>query len=153
MTVYDRIIQALKAQGIKYRALEHVPVKTCAEAAKIRGTDPEQGAKALVCLADKNPVMVALPCSRRLDFKKFKKSFSVRDFRLASPAEVLALTGLEIGSIPPLGFLFNFSTYADESLFSQEELVFNAGDLTRSVIIKTTDYQKLSQPILNDFSV
>lgn len=148
MTVYERIIQALEAQGIKYRALKHVPVKTCAEAANIRGTDPEQGAKALVCLADKKPVMVALPCSQQLDFKKFKKSFSISDFRLASPAEVLALTGLEVGSIPPLGFLFDFPTYADQSLFDQEELIFNAGDLARSLIISSTDYQKLAHPLI-----
>lgn len=85
MTVYQQIIDLLDSLQIKYTAIEHVPTKTCEESAKVRSTSPDQGAKALVCIADKQPIMIVLPCSRRLDTKAFKTQFSFKDLRFATP--------------------------------------------------------------------
>lgn len=152
MTVFERIIELLEANHIQYQSLEHEPTKTCADAARIRGTTPEQGAKALVCLADKKPVLIVLPCSRRLDTKLFKQVFKVKDLRLATPAEVIRFTGLEIGSIPPLGSLFGLPTYVDETLGQNSRIAFNAGDLCRSHIMNYSDYVQLEKPILGKIS-
>ncbi len=143
MNVYDRIVALFKNQNRKFILLEHPPVKTCQDAALIRHTTPDQGAKALVCFADKKPVMVVLPCSRRLDFKLFKSLYGISDLRLASPEEVKELTSLEIGSIPPLGNIFNLPTYVDASLSLQEKIAFNAGDHSRSLIVKYSDYESV----------
>lgn len=147
MTVLERIIELLEANHIQYQSLEHEPTKTCADAARIRGTTPQQGAKALVCIADKKPIMIVLPCSRKLDIKAFKSQLMIRDLRFASPDEVKQLTGLEIGSIPPWGSLFNLITYLDLTLAGQNEIAFNAGDVRRSIIMKYADYLRLENPV------
>lgn len=147
MTVFERIIELLGKNHIQYQSLEHEPTKTCADAARIRGTTPQQGAKALVCMADKKPIMIVLPCSRKLDVKQFKRVFMVKDLRFATPDEVTQLTGLEIGSIPPLGSLFNLHTHLDLALASQKQIAFNAGDISRSVIMDYADYTRLENPV------
>lgn len=152
MTVYEQIIALLDENGVEYQTLEHEPTKTCQDSARIRGTTADQGAKALVCYADKTPVIIVLPCSKKLDVKLFKLAFKVRDLRFATPTEVKQLTELEIGSIPPLGSLFNLPTYLDDSLSSQDEIAFNAGDVRRSVIMKYSDYLALEKPLVASFS-
>lgn len=147
MTVFERIIELLDKNHIQYQSLEHEPTKTCADAARIRGTSPNQGAKALVCIADKKPIMIVLPCSRKLDTKLFKAAFNVKDLRFASPDEVKQITGLEIGSIPPWGSLFNLTTHLDLALASQKQIAFNAGDINRSIIMNYADYHRLENPV------
>ena len=105
----------------------------------------DQGAKALVCYADKKPILIVLPCSRKLDFELFKKLYTIKDLRFATPEEVKILTSLEIGAIPPLGYLFNLPTYVDEKLGENKTIAFNAGDRTKSVIMSYSDYAPLSQ--------
>ncbi|MDO8488464.1 MAG: YbaK/EbsC family protein [bacterium] len=146
MTVNQRIIELLDEQKIIYRSLEHAPTKTCADAANIRGTTLEQGAKALVCIADKKPVMIVLPCSQKLDTKTFKLAFKVKDLRFATPEEVTQITGLVIGSIPPFGSLFELPTYLNTALGKNTQIAFNAGDVSRSVIMNFADFVSLEHP-------
>lgn len=153
MTVNQQIIDLLDKNGIAYEALQHEPTKTCADSAQIRGTSPDQGAKALVCFADKKPVMVVLPCSCKLDSRLFKQVFGAKDLRLASADEVRQLTGLEIGSIPPWGSLFSLPTFMDEALAGQARIAFNAGDLCRSIIMPCADYVQLEKPRRGSFSI
>lgn len=147
MSVYEKIIQTLKSNNLKYQALEHEPTKTCADSARLRGTTPDQGAKALVCIADKKPILITLPCSKRLDTKLFKNTFGVKDLRFATPEEVKEITSLEIGSIPPLGSLFGLTTYMDTDLGKNIQIAFNAGDVSKSVIVGFADFVNLEQPI------
>lgn len=145
MSVYEKIIQLLQSKNIKYQALEHEPTPTCEDSARVRGTSQDQGAKALVCYADKKPVLIVLPCSRKLDPKLFKKLYAINDLRFAAPDEVTQLTGLQIGAIPPLGNLFNLPTYVDQTLSAESQIAFNAGDRTKSVIMSYSDYASLAQ--------
>ena len=145
MSVYEKIIQLLQSKNIKYQALEHEPTPTCADAARVRGTSQDQGAKALVCYADKKPILIVLPCSRKLDPKLFKKLYTINDLRFATPEEVKILTSLEIGAIPPLGHIFNFPTYVDQTLSAESQIAFNAGDRTKSVIMSYSDYASINQ--------
>mgnify|MGYP001606876777 FL=1 len=145
MSVYEKIILLLQSKNIKYQALEHEPTPTCADAARVRGTSLDQGAKALVCYADKKPVLIVLPCSRKLDPKLFKKLYTINDLRFCTPDEVTQLTGLQIGAIPPLGNLFNLPTYVDQTLSAESQIAFNAGDRTKSVIMSYSDYASLAQ--------
>lgn len=152
MSVYEKIIQILKNSNIEYQALEHEPTKTCADAARIRGTSADQGAKALVCVADKRPILIVLPCSKRLDPKAFKRRFAIRDLRFATPLEVTQITSLEIGSIPPFGSLFKLTTYLDSSLSTQNKIAFNAGDVCKSIIMKYSDFVDIEKPQIGVYS-
>lgn len=80
MSVLDKLKILFDDIRANYQLVEHEPVKTCEDAARIRGTKAEQGAKALVCWADGKAVIVTLPCSRKLDLKAVKMWKKVKDF-------------------------------------------------------------------------
>jgi len=102
-TLTDRLVSYLKESGADFEVVEHEPVRTSEEAARVRGTPLEQGAKALVFQADGRPVLLVLPAHRRIDTRAFKRAFAVKDLRLISPQELAELTGLEVGAVPPFG--------------------------------------------------
>lgn len=151
--VFEKIIKLFQDNQIDYQLLEHEPVYTSEQAAKIRGSSLKQGAKALVFYADKNPVMIVVPGDKKVDIKKFKTANRIKDLRMAAPEEVMELTGVKIGAVHPLGVIHNLLTYVDKSLGRNEEIIFNAGLHTKSIKMKYKDYYLLVKPILGNFSV
>src|ERR1700736_241203 len=113
ISVFERIESWLKQQGVPFTVLRHEPVFTSEQAAAVRGTSLASGAKALVVKAGDKFVLIVLPADRKLDSKKARDAFGVKALRFASKEEVEQLTGLQPGSIPPFGSLFNLPTYCD----------------------------------------
>ena len=143
--VYDRIKEELQKNGVSFEPYEHAAVKTSEEAAAIRNTPLSEGAKALVLYADKKPILVTVSGDRKLDTKEFRKQFGVKDLRMATPEEVIVVTGVEIGAVPPFGHIFGVSYYMDIALRDGEHVSFNAGSRTKSIRMKENDFEKNSQ--------
>ncbi|MEK7595061.1 MAG: YbaK/EbsC family protein [Patescibacteria group bacterium] len=153
MTVFEKILEKLNTLGYSYEVLEHEPVHTSADAARVRDTALEEGAKALVFIADKTAILVVLPADKKVDTKVFKAEFKIKDLCMASREAVKALTALEVGSIPPTGSILGLKTYFDHAFKSKEIAVFNAGSLTSSVKMKTVDLIGMENPTFGSFSV
>lgn len=151
-SVFDRICSLLRERGVSFDVLEHAPVYTSAEAAAVRGTSLSSGAKALICKGDDTLVMIVMPADRKLASKAVRASRGWKSLRFATPEEVLALTGLKPGSIPPFGSLFNLPTLCDERLGESDKINFNAGDHSRSVSMRYADYITAENPEIGQFS-
>ncbi|MBX9788504.1 MAG: hypothetical protein K2Y37_06275 [Pirellulales bacterium] len=149
-TVLERIEQLLTAQGVPSDVLRHKPVYTSAEAAAVRGTTLASGAKALICKADERFVMFVLPADRRLASKLVRKARGWKSLRFGTAEEVLELTGLTPGSIPPFGQLFGLVTLCDRQLAEQPTINFNAGDHAVSISMRYADWESVESPELID---
>ncbi|MBD3366127.1 hypothetical protein GF360_02160 [candidate division WWE3 bacterium] len=152
MTVKEKILKMLQEADIKYRSIEHEPVYTSKEAAEIRDTRDDMGAKALICSADKKPVLIVVPGNKKVDFKAFKHRFNVSDLYLLSPEKVTELTGLEIGSIPPVGKAMDLPSYYDITFREVDDVAFNAGSHTFSIVMQAADLIKLEEPRFGKFA-
>jgi Ala-tRNA(Pro) deacylase len=146
-TVFELLEQKLSGV-VPFEVTRHAPVYTSEEAATIRGTTLASGAKALICKADDQFVLIVLPADRRLASKLLRKSFGTKSLRFASREEVAQLTGLAPGSIPPFGSLFGLATWCDEGLRQQERINFNAGDHAISISMTCADWQQVESPRL-----
>jgi len=146
LTAFDRLEALLRLRGVPFAVLRHEPVFTSEEAARVRGTPLASGAKALVMKAGERFVMLVFPADRKLDSKKVRNALRVRELRFASKEELLALTGLAPGSVPPFGSLFGLPTYVDPSLGENASINFNAGEHTVSVQMRYVDYVKAECP-------
>jgi prolyl-tRNA editing enzyme YbaK/EbsC (Cys-tRNA(Pro) deacylase) len=142
--VTERLRTWLAAAAIPVRVLEHAPVRTSAEAAQVRGTRLEAGAKALVVRADDRPLHLVLPADRRVDSARLRRLLGVRRLRFATPEELLALTGCVPGAVPPFGNLFGLEVLVDEELTRCEEVAFNAGSREVSIIMRSADMIRLA---------
>ena len=143
--VSERLIAWLTAAGVPFQILHHPPVRTSAEAAAVRGTALEAGAKALVVQADDRPVHLVLPADRRIDNARLRALLNVRRLRFATPEELLALTGCAPGAVPPFGRLFGLEVVVDEELTRVDEIAFNAGSRAISLTMRGADFLRLTE--------
>ena len=151
-SVFEQLTAKLRAGGAQFTVQRHEPVYTSEAAAAARGTSLSSGAKALILNLDGKPALFVLPADRKLDNKRLRSATSTRSLRFATPDEVLALTGLRPGSIPPFGSLFGLSTYCDPALAANSTINFNAGDHSISLSMPYADFLRTESPRLLEFS-
>jgi len=92
--VSERLLQWLREAGVAFEVLEHAPVRTSEEAARVRGTRLEQGAKALVVRADDRVLHCVLPAHLRADNAALRRGTYLYGGRCVkeSLAELFGLT-------------------------------------------------------------
>jgi len=146
--VLERLTAALDHRQIPYRKTEHAPVYTSAEAAAIRGVSLHSGAKALILKAGESFLMVVLPADLSLDSAAARDVLETRKIRFADKEEVLQITGLTPGSIPPFGSLFGLRTFCDDRLADNAQINFNAGSHSVSIQMDYGNYIQFEQPTL-----
>ena len=146
--VFERLDLWLSQNGVAYSVLRHEPVFTSEQAAAVRGTPLCSGAKALIVKAGDRFLLLVLPADRKLDSKKARATLGVKGMRFATKEEVAELTGLQPGSIPPFGSLFNLPTYCDPALGENPSINFNAGDHAISVQMSYEDYVRVEKPVM-----
>jgi Ala-tRNA(Pro) deacylase len=150
--LFDKILDSLNKDKIEYEAIEHKPVYTSKEAALVRGTKLEQGAKALVCKTEKGFVQAVISASKEINEQELKKVLGVKNLKLANADEVKELTGVSIGAVPPFGNLFGIEMYVDKSVTHNTEIAFNAGMHTHSIKMKSADLVKVTGAKVSEFS-
>lgn len=150
--VFERVRQLLDTKNVAYDVLRHEPVYTSEEAAAVRGTPLASGAKALICKGGEEVVMFVVPADRKLASREIRRARKWRKLRFLNRDEVLELTGLQPGSIPPFGSLFGLPTLCDERLGENARINFNAGDHSISVSMKYEDYVRVESPEMGIFA-
>jgi Ala-tRNA(Pro) deacylase len=142
--IVERLQRWLREAGVPFEVFEHAPVYTSEEAARVRGTMPEEGAKALVVRAEDRFVHCVLPGHRKVDNALLRAILGTRKLRFATPEELLALTGCPPGAVPPFGNLFDLPVLLDEELATRERIAFNAGSNSVSIAMRARDFVTLS---------
>ncbi|WP_148873385.1 YbaK/prolyl-tRNA synthetase associated domain-containing protein [Serratia marcescens] len=147
-TVFEQIVAVLSAGEAAFRVIEHPAEGRCEAVAALRGTEPGQGAKALVCQTridgEKHYILAA---DRQADLQRLAAALGGKKASLVSPAEIVTLTACVPGAIPPFSFHSQLKLVADPELFDRyDEIAFNAGDLERSVVLNAQDYLRIATP-------
>jgi Ala-tRNA(Pro) deacylase len=152
--VLDRIRRLLDEQHAVYRVVDHQPTRTSEESAAARGEPLDVGAKALLLKTDDVFRLFILCADLGLDSGAIRKQLGVKKTRFATPEELLELTGLVPGSVPPFGEpVLPFELYADDQIgIRHDRVAFNAGSLTTSIILSAADWQRIAKPQLFAFA-
>lgn len=153
LPIYNAIVQLLSSSGIPYRELTHEPTRTSAESAKARNLDISVGGKAILLKVGDEFKLFVLSAARKLNSQKIREHFGERKLRFATPEELLAMTGLVPGSVPPFGRpITDFDLFVDKSITENPVIAFNAGSLTTSIVLDSKDYFKIASPQVFEFS-
>jgi prolyl-tRNA editing enzyme YbaK/EbsC (Cys-tRNA(Pro) deacylase) len=153
MTVLERIREWLKRENVTFREAHHEPTRTSEESARARGEEMRVGGKALLIKVDDTFRLFVLSAHRKLDSAAIRNRFGAKKTRFATPEELMRLTGLVPGSVPPFGDpLQPFPLYADPSVFENDRVAFNAGSLTDSIVMPVEEYRRLAKPDVFPFS-
>lgn len=151
--IHDQLCALLDKESATYRVIEHKPEGRTEAIAKIRGNKIEQSIKSMVlqvrltrreniyCLAN-------VPGDCRVDFDGVKNYFNADSVAFAKREKAQELTGCVIGAIPPFSFSDQLQLLADPLIQQNDEVVFNAGRLDRSIMMKLNDYLRIAKPKL-----
>lgn len=151
--IHEQLRALLSREGATYRVIEHEPEGRTEVIARIRGNRIEQSIKSMVlqvrltrreniyCLAN-------IPGDCRVDFDGVQKYFNADSVAFAKREKAQELTGCVIGAIPPFSFNEQLQLLADPLTQKNEEVVFNAGRLDRSIMMKLNDYIRIAKPQL-----
>ena len=152
-SMYSTLCALFTREGVSYRTIHHAPTLTSEDSARARGEDVRIGGKALVVKVGEDFRLFVLSAARKLESLAIKEHFAVKKIRFASPKELLDLTGLVPGCIPPFGKpLLPFELFVDPSILDNERIAFNAGSLTDSIIMPVVDYLRIARPKVFAFS-
>ncbi len=153
MTTLDRIQQWLTEQSVSFKTLHHQATRTSEESAAVRGEALAVGAKAIVMKVGGRFALFVISAARRIDGRKIRAQLGVKKMRFATPDELMDLTGLMPGAVPPFGRpILDLDLFVDASVQANNRVAFNAGSLTDSIIMATDDYINLIDATLFDFA-
>jgi Ala-tRNA(Pro) deacylase len=151
LTIFEQLCALLDREGAAYRVVEHQPEGRTDLITKIRGNRLEQAIKSIVVQVriskkENRYYLANVPGDCRVDLDSIKSHFGAAGIGIAPREKAEALTGCVIGAIPPFSFSDQLSVLADASIQGNEEVVFNAGRLDRSIFMKLEDYVRIAKP-------
>ena len=153
MDVHERLRALLDGEGAIYRVLEHEPEGHTEVISRVRCNRLEQAVKSIVVQVRINKkenayYLANVPGDCRIDLDGIKVHFQAAGVAIAGREKAEQLTGCTIGSIPPFSFNDRLIVLADPLIRENEEVVFNAGRLDRSIFMKMEDYFRIARPQL-----
>jgi Ala-tRNA(Pro) deacylase len=156
--IHTRLVELLNREAATYRVLEHAPEGRTELITRIRGNLLEQAIKSIVvqirlsrrenryCLAN-------VPGDCRVDLPRIRLHFNAAGIGIATREKAESLTGCVMGAIPPFSFNEQLLLLADPMIRENEEVVFNAGRLDRSIFMKSTDYFRIAKPAIASIAI
>jgi prolyl-tRNA editing enzyme YbaK/EbsC (Cys-tRNA(Pro) deacylase) len=100
--------------------------RTVKDAAVAVGCQESEIAKAIVFVADGDPILCVASGRHRIDTDKIADALDVAEVRQAAADEVRAATGFAIGGVPPFGH--DLPVLFDEALLEHARVWAAAGD-------------------------
>ena len=149
--IHEQLRTLLDKEGATYRVLEHEAEGRTELITQIRGNRIEQAIKSMVVqvrMSKKENLyyLANVPGDCRVDFDAIKAHFNAAGIGMAPREKAEALTGCVIGSIPPFTFNEKLGLLADPMIKENDEVVFNAGSLEKSIFMKLEDYFRIANP-------
>ena len=152
-SVLERLRAYLLLNRVEFRELEHEETFTSEDSARARGEPLHIGGKALLMKVGEDFRQFVIPADRKLDSSAVKKLFGVKKMRFATREELLELTGLVPGSVPPFGQpIFELPLVVDIAIQQNDRIAFNAGSLTTSFIVPMAEYIRFANPTFEQIS-
>jgi Ala-tRNA(Pro) deacylase len=154
MTILQKLKDYFENNQVAYEVGFHPEVFTAQEIAAAQHVAGKEMAKVVMVKADGKMLMLVLPASYQIDLKKLKKVLKCNKVSMAKEKQFEELfSDCEIGAMPPFGNLYNLEVWVDQVLTESASIVFQAGNHIETVRIKYSDYSRLTNPKVGDFSV
>lgn len=135
--------------GIENEIVEHPELKAIKDVLDFLRLTFSDCLPTLLMKADDDYLAVVFRGDCRVDFKKIKQLFNIKDLRMATPEEFTQLTGLPIGAarvyIPNVN-----KTIIDSKVFEKEYLYGGSGIFSCSIKYKTSDLTNIPNSITED---
>lgn len=152
-SLHRAIRDLLEARAIAFTEIEHPRVHTAEEAAAARDRPLEIGAKSIVLKTDDVFRLFVMSGAAAMRSRLIRKHLGVKRTRFASAEELVALTGVRPGCVPPFGEpILPLALYADPGLLTHETIAFTPGVHTASILLRSDDWASVARPEIFTFT-
>lgn len=100
---------------------------------------------------DETYMALIIQGNRKIDFKKIKQFFATRKVRMATPEEILKVTGATVGSVSMINQ--GLKTFIDEGVTALDCCYGGCGIDKMTLKIKANQLIQLTQAEIGDFSM
>lgn len=127
----------LAEHAIPHQLFRHAAKpKSIEQAAHERDQLPDQIVRSILFrLPEDQYVMVLMPGPKQISWKTLRSFLGTRRITLATPEEVLQVTGYQIGAVSPFGINPIIRILVDESLQYQSEISLGSGEHGLAIIM------------------
>ncbi len=124
-----------------------IPTPTVPDAAKALGVASSQIIKSLVFLLEDKPFLVIAAGEARIDYKALAAALDIsrRKIKFASAEMALAITGFEVGAMPPFGHKEKLMTLMDDLRLEHEEVYGGGGTQSALLRISLTELERVTE--------
>jgi Cys-tRNA(Pro) deacylase len=152
MTMTEAVKRYLDGYGVNYNVhLVDGPTMTAQDAATQLRVPLETIIKSILFTDEKQtPVLVILTGDKRADPKKLSSVVGASRVRVAAPEAANALSGFEVGAMPPLGHKQRITTVMDEKVMSLSKVYGGSGKAEALIEIDPRDIARLADAKIAD---
>lgn len=126
------------------------PARSAAAVAAVLGLEISQVAKAILFLADESPIMAVVPGDAKVDLAKLKLAAQAVKVKLATPEQILELTGYLIGATPPVALASEMPVFIDIRALKEEVLYVGGGEPDAILKIRSYDLVRVVEGDIAD---
>jgi Ala-tRNA(Pro) deacylase len=138
--------------GINYKISHHPTAYTAQDLAAAEHVPGRKVIKPVVVQADGHFVMCALPAPYKVDLDELRNQLDADDICLVEENKLQDLfPDCEVGAEPPIGRMFNMQTLMDESVMSDDQVMFQAGTHDDAITMSLADYRRAAMPEVAHF--
>ena len=129
----QKLRSVLEANHLAFTQTTHTAAFTAREVASAEHLPAREVAKTVMLFGDGGYRMIVIPANKLVDFQEVRLALGLTHVRLATEEELSKLfRDCELGAMPPVGNIYDMPVYLDSSLAAEPEIVFNAGNSSRS---------------------
>ncbi|MBA4319750.1 MAG: hypothetical protein C0412_15225 [Flavobacterium sp.] len=138
------IEELLKKNNIDFNVVNYSSgVKNANEAAMETGLDLEKMIKTLIFKSDDKYLALLIPSPKKVNTQQVNQKLGLK-INMASPKEILEVTGCEIGTVTILGLKNKLSIYVDSSVMKYDTIGIASGVKGAEILMNPDDLRKIT---------
>ena len=128
MSMSATLEQCLNSRGARYDVVQHAYSHSSAETAAAARVPGERLVKTVLLADEQGYVAAVLPSTHAVRLSELRAKTG-RHLAVASEADIREIfKDCDVGALPPVGMAYGMQTYLDESLATEPDVYFEAGD-------------------------
>ena len=154
----EKVIAALDETGIPYEVIEiDRAFSDTVDFCPRYGYPPERTCNTIIVCSKREPRQYAacvVLAGARLDVnKRVKNLLGVHKASFASPEEMTALTGMEVGGVTPLSLPPGLPLYVDAGVMAVDWIILGGGGRSIKIKVSPHVFDALGAQIIEDLSL
>jgi len=135
---------SLTEMNIPHHVFVHQgPVKSIEQAAAERNQEVAQVVRSILFRLNQGEyAMVLIAGKQQVSWKALRQHFGMSRLTMASPEEVLEVTGYRTGTVSPFGLKTSLPILADHNVFAQTAVSLGSGKSGTAIILLAEDLKR-----------